>query len=54
MPQQFAKIDREWGKRCAAWEAHYRAKGCCSIKAAACARRKRFTGTWPAEQRNAA
>ncbi len=46
MPIEFEPY-RDHSKRLAAWEAHYRAKGCSPRKARECAFRKRQTNTWP-------
>lgn len=43
---------RDESKRMAAWEAHYRAKGCSPRKAREVAWRKRSGATWPPHNTN--
>lgn len=46
MPVEFAPY-QDHSARIAAWEKHYRAKGCNPGKARECAKKKRHKETWP-------
>lgn len=48
MPGMSCGFDRDFGRRTAAWTAHYQRKGCSSTKAQAVAWKKCRKGfTWP-------